>query len=137
MVPLTGVVLAYLRNTVDTQARLTESHDVQFAAAYWQRDVASIGVRSSDLRQLASHSFPLLQSVDLCRRCAVPRRRERGRHAGVERVRVADSTDPPRRSRSPTPRGPAGGVYELLRVRCGSQPSTTSSSPTTWPRTAP
>ena len=47
VVPLTGVVLAYLRNTVDTEARLTESHDVQFAAAYWQRDVASIGVRSS------------------------------------------------------------------------------------------
>ena len=38
VVPLSGVVLAYLRNTVETQQRLTESHDVQFAAAYWQRD---------------------------------------------------------------------------------------------------
>ena len=45
---LTGVVISYLKTTTDTQSRLTESHDVQFAAAYWQRDVASIGVRGWD-----------------------------------------------------------------------------------------
>jgi prepilin-type N-terminal cleavage/methylation domain-containing protein len=59
---LAGVVLAYMKNTVDTEARLTESHDVQFTAAYWQRDVASIGVRSSTYNA-TTHSFPLLQSV--------------------------------------------------------------------------
>ena len=72
VVPLTGVVLAYLRNTVDTEARLTESHDVQFAAAYWQRDVASIGVRSNTY-DTASHSFPLAQSVGACAPCCASR----------------------------------------------------------------
>src|SRR5215203_7292459 len=57
---LTGVVISYLKTTTDTQSRLTESHDVQFAAAYWQRDVASIGVRSWDS---VNKAFPLQQSV--------------------------------------------------------------------------
>ncbi len=53
---LTGVVISYLKTTTDTQSRLTESHDVQFAAAYWQRDVASIGVRNYDSVNKRSHS---------------------------------------------------------------------------------
>jgi prepilin-type N-terminal cleavage/methylation domain-containing protein len=61
---LTGVVISYLKSSVDTQARLTESHDVQFAAAYWQRDVASVGVRSSTYNEDPTlHTFPLEQSV--------------------------------------------------------------------------
>lgn len=64
VVALTGVVLGYLKTTVSTQARMTESHDIQFASAYWQRDVGSIGVRSTTYdSDPAVHSFPLLQSV--------------------------------------------------------------------------
>ena len=33
VVSLTGVVMAYLQTSVSTAARMTESHDVQFAAA--------------------------------------------------------------------------------------------------------
>lgn len=46
-VPLGNVVLGFLRNTNATTARLTESHDAQISAAYWGRDVASIGTRST------------------------------------------------------------------------------------------
>lgn len=64
VVALTGIVISYLKTTVSTQSRLTESHDVQFAAAYWQRDVASVGVRSTTYNDdPAVHSFPLMQSV--------------------------------------------------------------------------
>jgi hypothetical protein len=63
-VPLTGVVIEYFKTTVQTSARLNESHDVQFAAAYWQRDVASIGVRSDTYDDSDSvHTFPLTKSV--------------------------------------------------------------------------
>lgn len=47
-VPLTGVVIEYLKASVTTQTRINESHDQQFAAAYWQQDVASLGVRGFD-----------------------------------------------------------------------------------------
>lgn len=64
MVALTGVVLSYLKTTVNVQARLTESHDVQFASAYWQRDVASVGRRSTTYDDSAAvHTYSLLQSV--------------------------------------------------------------------------
>ncbi|GAB4008368.1 prepilin-type N-terminal cleavage/methylation domain-containing protein [Nocardioides ultimimeridianus] len=65
MVALTGVVISYLKTTVSTSARLTESHDVQFAAVYWSRDVASIGVRSATYDNGSAHTFPLLQSVSV------------------------------------------------------------------------
>lgn len=44
-VPLTGVVIEYLQSSVTTQTRSTENADQQFAATYWQADVASLGVR--------------------------------------------------------------------------------------------
>lgn len=66
---LTGVVLSYLKTTVATESRLTESHDVQFVAAYWQRDVASIGVRGYDS---GTKTFPLQQSVDVTPACSLP-----------------------------------------------------------------
>jgi prepilin-type N-terminal cleavage/methylation domain-containing protein len=44
-VPLSGVVIGFLKNTDATTARLIESHDGQIASAYWARDVASIGTR--------------------------------------------------------------------------------------------
>ncbi len=122
VVPLTGVVLAYLRNTVDTQARLTESHDVQFASAYWQRDVASIGVRSSTYDN-ASHSFPLQQSVQLAP-CGLPAGASAVVTLAWSEFTSLTSTDPPATVKVTYAARSAGGVYELLRVRCGSKPST-------------
>lgn len=61
-VPFGGVVLSILRNTDDTTSRLSESHDVQIASAYFARDVSAVGVRDwSD----SAGSYPLLQSVEL------------------------------------------------------------------------
>jgi prepilin-type N-terminal cleavage/methylation domain-containing protein len=64
MVALVGIVIEYLKTSDATSSRLTESGDVQFAGAYWQRDVSSIGVRSATYNSDPSvHSYPLLQSV--------------------------------------------------------------------------
>ncbi len=125
-VALTGVVLSYLRTTVDTQARLTESHDVQFAAAYWQRDVASIGVRSTTLRHRPRPCTPSrCSSPSALPACTLPAGATAVVTLGVERLRLAWARPIRRRSsRSPTRPGPSGSAFELLRVRCGSQPST-------------
>ncbi|GAA3666927.1 prepilin-type N-terminal cleavage/methylation domain-containing protein [Nocardioides ginsengisoli] len=111
---LAGIVMSYLRTSVDTQARLTESHDVQFAAAYWQRDVASIGVRSYDA---ATKSFPLGQSVNVSPSCSLP--------SGTTVVTLAwseytsaDSTAPPTQMTVSYVARLSGSVYSLLRVRC-------------------
>lgn len=48
MVPLSDMVLGALRQTNQSQGRLTESHDAQIAASYWASDVASLGTRSTD-----------------------------------------------------------------------------------------
>lgn len=111
---LVAVVISYLRFTVDTQSRMTESQDVQFAAAYWQRDVASIGVRTYDA---GTKTFPLVQSVDVTPACALP--------SGTRVVTLAwstfDSLDSTAVGATVTvsyvaqPDGPA---FELLRVRC-------------------
>jgi prepilin-type N-terminal cleavage/methylation domain-containing protein len=71
MVPLATVMIGFLRNTDAVTARLGESHDQQTAAAYWQQDVSSIGLRSSTY-DIANHTFPLLQSVNTSFGCAVP-----------------------------------------------------------------
>ncbi len=55
---LLGVVFQYLKTTVDTRARLTESTDQQFVSTYWQDDVSSLGRRS-----LTSGTFSVAQSV--------------------------------------------------------------------------
>ena len=120
--PLTGVVLAYLRNTVDTQARLTESHDVQFAAAYWQRDVASIGVRSSTY-DTGTHSFALLPSVGLSP-CTLPAGANAVTTLAWSEYTSTSSTDTPTTVKVTYASRPAGTSYQLIRVRCGSQPST-------------
>lgn len=111
---LVGVVISYLRNTVDTQARLTESQDVQFAAAYWQRDVASIGVRTYDS---VTKTFPLVQSVDVTPACALP--------SGTRVVTLAwseyDSLDSTAVGPTVTVSyvaQPDGIVFDLVRVRC-------------------
>lgn len=46
MVSLAGVMVQYFRVTVTTQSRYNQSHDQQFAAAFWQQDVSSLGVSS-------------------------------------------------------------------------------------------
>lgn len=81
MVALTGVVISYFKNTQTTSARLNESAAVEFVAAYWQRDVSSIGVKTTEYCQassgqstpngtyscagVAAHSFVPLNSVDV------------------------------------------------------------------------
>ena len=45
--PLGNFVLAYFQNITDTQSRLSDSHDIQIAAAYFSQDVANVGVRPS------------------------------------------------------------------------------------------
>lgn len=61
-VPLAGVVIEYFKASVTTQTRINESHDQQFAAAYWQQDVASLGVRGFTPTDLTDQ-FPVQQSV--------------------------------------------------------------------------
>lgn len=123
VVSLTGVVTSYLKTTVSTAARLTESHDVQFAAAYWQHDVAGIGVRSSVYDSSDTvHSFALRQSVDVAPACSLPS------GAGyATSVTLAwssytslDSSTPPTTitvSYVAEPTG-VGASYRLVRVRC-------------------
>jgi len=111
---LTGVVISYLKTTVSVQARLTESSDVQFVAAYWQRDVASIGVRTYDA---ATKTFPLQQSVDVTPACALP--------SGTTVVTLAwsrysslDSTAIPSLITVSYVAQPDAGGYDLVRRRC-------------------
>jgi hypothetical protein len=70
MVPLSEVVLSYLRNTDTATARQVESHDQQIAAAYWQQDVASIGARGSF--NTLTQSYPQAQSVNTSFPCTQP-----------------------------------------------------------------
>lgn len=114
VIALTGVVISYFKATVDTQARMTESQDVQFAAAYWQRDVASIGVRSYDA---ASKSFPLKQSVDVSPSCALPGGTTVVTLAWSDYTSPDTTVTPPRVTVSYVAR-PVSGAYELVRVRC-------------------
>ena len=109
-------------NSVDTQARLSESHDVQFAAAYWQRDVASIGVRSVTY-DAPTHSFPLDQSVGLTP-CVLPANATAVVTLAWSEYTSTTSTDPPATVKVTYATRPTGGVYELWRVRCGSHQST-------------
>src|SRR5690348_1076606 len=64
MVALSGVMLAYFQHTRTTAARLNESAALEFVAAYWQRDVSSIGVRSTTYNA-TTHSFDPQNSVNV------------------------------------------------------------------------
>ena len=70
-VPLGNVVIGYFLNTSTTTARLSESHDEQIAAAYWQQDVASVGVRATTYDK-TTKTFNLQQSVNTVFPCALP-----------------------------------------------------------------
>ena len=62
--PLAGVVIAYLRNSDATAARMNDSHSVQIAAAYFAQDVQSLGVRAFAAAPGADGSYPLQKSVE-------------------------------------------------------------------------
>jgi prepilin-type N-terminal cleavage/methylation domain-containing protein len=113
---LAGVVLSFLKTTTDTQARLTESHDVQFATAYWQRDVASIGVRGWDA---TSKSFPLQQSVNITPACSLPAGTRVATLAWSEYTSTSlDSTATPTTITVSYVAEPDTGGYNLIRTRC-------------------
>ena len=45
--PLTAALVVYVRNADSTVARMSESHDVQIASAYFAQDVQSTGARTT------------------------------------------------------------------------------------------
>lgn len=114
VVGLTGVVISYFKTTVDTQSRMTESQDVQFAAAYWQRDVASIGVRTYDP---ATKDFLLQQSVGVPSGCTLPSGTTVATLAWNE-LTSNDSTDNGQMVTVSYVATGGGAPYELVRVRC-------------------
>ncbi len=133
MVALTGMVMMYMKTTVSTAARLTESHDIQLAAAYWQRDVASVGVRSTvyDSSVGGSHTYPLVQSIaapdtgsPALANCTLP--------AGTPVITLAWNTygsagDDPTRVSVTYVAQESGAGYDLVRVRCSGTTATPDS----------
>jgi prepilin-type N-terminal cleavage/methylation domain-containing protein len=111
---LAGILISYLKTTVDAEARTTESTDVQFAATYWQRDVASIGVRSYDS---STKSFPLQQSVNVAPSCALPTGTTIVTLAWSE-FTSADSTAAPTKMTVSYLAQADGAGYDLVRVKC-------------------
>jgi hypothetical protein len=65
MVPLAGVIIAFIRNTDATSDRLSLSHDAQISAAYFARDVASAGLRDYTAPPDANGSPAYLSSIQL------------------------------------------------------------------------
>jgi prepilin-type N-terminal cleavage/methylation domain-containing protein len=59
MVPLGNAVIQLIRLTDDTSRRLSESHDMQTAAAYFASDVQSVGTRD-----WSAYPYPLRPSVE-------------------------------------------------------------------------
>jgi prepilin-type N-terminal cleavage/methylation domain-containing protein len=45
-VPLANFVISYFKNSTQTEQRLSVSHDIQIASAYFSQDVANTGVRT-------------------------------------------------------------------------------------------
>ena len=88
-------------------------------AAYWQRDVASIGVRTYDT---ATKTFPLQQSIGVAPGCALP--------SGTAVVTLAwteltslDSTDNGQLVTVTYVATGGSAPYELVRVRCNGSTS--------------
>jgi prepilin-type N-terminal cleavage/methylation domain-containing protein len=57
--PLGNALIGFIRHTDDTTRRLSESHDIQIAAAYFAQDVQSVGARD-----WTSFPYPLRQSIE-------------------------------------------------------------------------
>jgi prepilin-type N-terminal cleavage/methylation domain-containing protein len=60
VVPLGAAAIGFLRHSDGVGRRMAESHDVQIAAAYFARDVQSVGIRD-----WTAHPYPLQQSIEL------------------------------------------------------------------------
>ena len=58
-VPLGNALIGFIRHTDDTTRRLSESHDIQIAAAYFAQDVQSVGARD-----WSAFPYPLRQSIE-------------------------------------------------------------------------
>jgi prepilin-type N-terminal cleavage/methylation domain-containing protein len=63
IVPLTGVIIGYLRNVDATNNRLALSHDAQISAAYFAADVASVGIHTATPQP--DGTLPFLASIQL------------------------------------------------------------------------
>ena len=114
---LAGVLISYLKTTASTQSRITESHDVQFTTAYWQRDVASIGVRAFDP---STKTFPLQQSVGVTPACSLPTHDTRVITLAWSEYDQGDldATSTPTTVTVSYLDTVADGVHTLTRVRC-------------------
>ncbi|MEV4314362.1 prepilin-type N-terminal cleavage/methylation domain-containing protein [Actinocrispum sp. NPDC049592] len=64
-VPLANALMGSLRNTGETSNRLELSHDAQLTAAYFAKDVSSIGVRDYTGTPDASGNLPYKSSIQL------------------------------------------------------------------------
>lgn len=121
IVPLTGVVIEYLKISTATRTRLTESTDQQFISTYWQQDVSSLGSRPA-FTAVATDPAPAVTSVTVgpgggC-----------GSSTGTVLVRFDWSAftvgDDPDAAWSQTPQAAAyvlvadGPVSQMKRVRC-------------------
>jgi prepilin-type N-terminal cleavage/methylation domain-containing protein len=60
IVPLANALIGFFRSTADTTGKLSESHDLQIATAYFAQDVESLGVHD-----WSTASFALKQSVEV------------------------------------------------------------------------
>jgi prepilin-type N-terminal cleavage/methylation domain-containing protein len=65
MVPLGNAVIGFLKNTDVASDRLALSHDAQISAAYFARDVASLGIRDYTAVPSAGGTVPFKQSVQI------------------------------------------------------------------------
>ncbi|MGO4256735.1 type II secretion system protein [Marmoricola sp. RAF53] len=122
---LTGVIVGFLKTSTATASRITESHDVQFAAAYWQRDVASTGIRSTTYDSSPSvHMYPLQQSVaangntGITPGCSMPAGTTTFVTLGWSNYTTSSATDTPTTVTVAYATKPSGTRYELVRVRC-------------------
>lgn len=64
-VPLGNVVIGILQNQQKTHDRLELSHDTQISAAYFARDVATLGVRDYDAPRTPGGDVPFGTSVEV------------------------------------------------------------------------
>jgi len=64
-VPVANVVISALRNTATSSDRLSLSHDAQIAAAYFARDVSTVGVRDFSAAPSTGATVAFKPSVQL------------------------------------------------------------------------
>jgi prepilin-type N-terminal cleavage/methylation domain-containing protein len=117
---LTGTVIRYLQDTAESQGRFNETHDVQFAAAYWQNDVSSLGVRSPTYVDDGNdvHTYPLLQSVNIPAACPQAPGTFVGRLAWSQFNSLTSNATPDLITVTYVSSGSGSGPYTLTRTKC-------------------